>query len=438
MREVKIDDIKKYHKSLKEVPNSKIIKNSVMNNGINNTCKNNKVIASKLARNFSIEIKTGDVSNQKKSGRCWLFATLNTLKHEFQEQHNVKDFEFSQNYLSFFDRFEKANAFYNFIIETAEEDIDSRKIQWLFKHCDVDGGQWDNSAALIKKYGLVPKYVMDETAASNDTKEFTQILGLKLRKDAMKLRKMIASGKDMDKVEEAVEKMLDEVYRMCAYAFGEPPKEFDFEYRNDKGIYHQDLNLTPLKFYEEYIEKDLNEYVVIINSPEKEFNKLYYIPLEKNVIGGQDVTFLNLEQKEFKDILLKQIKDMEVTWFGADVLQGMSRDEGLLESKLYNYKDLFDIDFKMSKTDRLKYYEAVTAHAMTITGVNLVEEQPNRWKVENSWGEKPGDKGYFVMSDRWLEDYVYHIVINKKHLTAQQLEILNTDKVELTPWDSMA
>ncbi|WP_297519934.1 C1 family peptidase [uncultured Clostridium sp.] len=436
-REININDIKKYHEKLKEVPNSKIIKNAVMNNGINDTCKNNKVIAKKLARNFSIEIKTGEVSNQKQSGRCWLFATLNTLRHDFAVKHNVKNFEFSQNYLSFWDRFEKANAFYNFVIETANEPLDSRIVNFLFKNCNEDGGQWDNSAALIKKYGMVPKYAMPETKASEGTKEFTQILGLKLRKDGMNLRAMIEDGQASESIDKTVRKMLNEVYRMCAYAFGEPPHKFDLEFRNEADEYIQDLEITPKDFYEKYIGRDLDEYVVIINAPDKEFNKTYCIPFEKNVIGGQDVSFLNLDLKEFKEVLLNQIKDKEVTWFGADVLQGMSRDEGFLESKLFDYKGLFDVNFKMSKTDRLRYFEAVTAHAMTITGVNLVDGEPNRWKVENSWGEKPGDKGYFVMSDRWLNDYVYHIVINKKYLTKEQLEMLNAEKIKLTPWDSM-
>lgn len=437
-RIIDVKNIEKYHKSLKEVPNSKIIKNAVMNNGINNIAKNNKVIAKKLSRNFSIEIKTSEVSNQKQSGRCWLFATLNTLRHDFEVKHNVKSFEFSQNYLSFYDRFEKANAFYNFVIETAKEPFDSRIVTWLFKNCDVDGGQWDNSAALIKKYGAVPKYAMEETHASNHTKEFTQILGLKLRKDGMNLRKMVEEGVDKENLDKRVKMMLDEVYRMCAYAFGEPVKKFDLEFRNEDDEYIQDLKITPQEFYKKYIGRDLDDYVVVINSPEKELNKMYYIPFERNVMGGQDVTFLNVELDRFKELLLKQVSDKEVTWFGADVLQGMSRDEGLLESKLFNYKDLFNVDFKMSKADRLKYYEAVTAHAMTITGVNLVEGKPNRWKVENTWGDKVGDKGFFVMSDRWLEDYVYHIVINKKYLSEDELKMLEKEKVELAPWDSMA
>lgn len=438
IKEITKENIKNYQKALKTIPHSEVVKRAVMNNGINKASEDTEVIAKNLNRNFSIDIDTGEVSNQKHSGRCWLFATLNTLRYEFTKKYNVKDFEFSQNYLSFWDRFEKANAFYNFIVQTANEPLDSRIVNTLLKTCDGDGGQWDNAPALINKYGLLPKYAMPETNVSNDTTNFNQVLNFKLRKDALTLRNLINKGVKEEEVSSTIEKMLNEVYRICVYSFGEPPEKFDFEYRDEDKKYHQDLNLTPKEFAKKYISRNLDDYVVVINSPDKEYNKIYSLPMENNIIGGRDVLFLNLELDTFKKLLIDQLKEEEPTWFACDVLKQMCRDDGLLGADLFKYEDLFDIDLNLSKADRLSCTEATVSHAMTMVGVDLVDEKPTRWKVENSWGEKVGNKGYFVMDDKWFDEHVYHVVINKKFLTKEQLEVLNTKPVELTLWDSMA
>ncbi|MDQ0149387.1 C1 family peptidase [Eubacterium multiforme] len=438
IKEITKENIKNYQEALKNIPHSEVVKRAVMNNGINKASEDTEVIAKNLNRNFSIDIDTGEVSNQKHSGRCWLFATLNTLRYEFTKKYNVKDFEFSQNYLSFWDRFEKANAFYNFIVQTANEPLDSRIVNTLLKTCDGDGGQWDNAPALINKYGLLPKYAMPETNVSNDTTNFNQVLNFKLRKDALTLRNLINKGAKEEEVSSTIEKMLNEVYRICVYSFGEPPEKFDFEYRDEDKKYHQDLNLTPKEFAKKYISRNLDDYVVVINSPDKEYNKIYSLPMENNIIGGRDVLFLNLELDTFKKLLIDQLKEEEPTWFACDVLKQMCRDDGLLGADLFKYEDLFDIDLNLSKADRLSCTEATVSHAMTMVGVDLVDEKPTRWKVENSWGEKVGKKGYFVMDDKWFNEHVYHVVINKKFLTKEQLEVLNTKPIELTLWDSMA
>ena len=438
IKEITKENITNYQKNLKDLPNSKVLKRAVMNNGINKASEDSEVIAKNLNRNFSIDIDTGEVCNQKHSGRCWLFSTLNTLRYEFSKDHKVKDFEFSQNYLSFWDRLEKSNSFYNFIVQTANEPLDSRTVNTLLKICNGDGGQWDNAPALIEKYGLIPKYAMPETEVSNDTTNFNEVLNCKLRKDALVLRDLIHKGAKEEEISNTIEKMLNEVYRICVYSFGEPPEKFDFEYRDDDKVYHQDLNLTPKEFAKKYIRKNLDDYVVILNAPDREFNKLYSIPMENNIIGGRDVLFLNLDLDTFKNLLINQLKEEEPTWFACDVLKQMSRDEGLLGADLFKYEDLFDIDLHMSKAERLSCAEATVSHAMTMVGVDLVDEKPTRWKVQNSWGEKVGEKGYFVMDDKWFDEQVYDVVINKKFLTKEQLEILNTKPVELTLWDALA
>lgn len=424
----------KFKKTLAAQPQAKVVQRAVMNTGIN-AASEDITVQTQLNRTFSLELPTGKVSNQKHSGRCWLFSTLNTLRHEVAVQYNLKDFEFSQNYLSFWDRFEKANAFYENIIATADQAADSRIVTWLLDSPNGDGGQWDNAAALIKKYGVVPKSVMPETQASENTTEFNQVLNLRLRKDAVKLRQLVAAGAD---VAAAKTEMLTVIYRMCAYAFGTPVEHFDFSYRDDANKYHRDADLTPQSFAAKYLSRDLDDYVTVINSPDKPFNQLYTLPIEDNVVGGQHVTFLNVDLATFKALTIAQLQAGETIWFGNDVLQQMSRSKGLLDSHLFNYDQLFATDLELSKKERLQYREAVVSHAMTLTGVDLVDDQPTKWKVENSWGEKVGADGYFVMSDQWFDDYVYHVVIKRNLLSSELQQVLQSKPTELAPWDSMA
>lgn len=424
----------KFKKTLAAQPQAKVVQRAVMNTGIN-AASEDITVQTQLDRTFSLELPTGKVSNQKHSGRCWLFSTLNTLRHEVAVKYNLKDFEFSQNYLSFWDRFEKANAFYENIIATADQAADSRIVTWLLDSPNGDGGQWDNAAALIKKYGVVPQSVMPETQASENTTEFNQVLSLRLRKDAVKLRALVAAGAD---VTAAKTEMLTVIYRMCAYAFGTPVEHFDFSYRDDDKKYHRDADLTPQSFAAKYLSRDLDDYVTVINSPDKPFNQLYTLPIEDNVVGGQHVTFLNVDLATFKALTIAQLQAGETIWFGNDVLQQMSRPDGLLDSRLFNYDALFATDLQLSKKERLQYRDAVVSHAMTLTGVDLVDGEPTKWKVENSWGEKVGADGYFVMSDQWFDDYVYHVVIKRDLLSPELQQVLQNKPTELAPWDSMA
>ncbi|MDC4186284.1 C1 family peptidase [Loigolactobacillus coryniformis] len=424
----------KFKKTLAAQPQAKVVQRAVMNTGIN-AASEDITVQTQLDRTFSLELPTGKVSNQKHSGRCWLFSTLNTLRHEVAVKYNLKDFEFSQNYLSFWDRFEKANAFYENIIATADQAADSRIVTWLLDSPNGDGGQWDNAAALIKKYGVVPQSVMPETQASENTAEFNQVLSLRLRKDAVKLRALVAAGAD---VAAAKTEMLTVIYRMCAYAFGTPVEHFDFSYRDDANKYHRDTDLTPQSFAAKYLSRDLDDYVTVINSPDKPFNQLYTLPIEDNVVGGQHVTFLNVDLATFKALTIAQLQAGETIWFGNNVLQQMSRPDGLLDSRLFNYDALFATDLQLSKKERLQYRDAVVSHAMTLTGVDLVDGEPTKWKVENSWGEKVGADGYFVMSDQWFDDYVYHVVIKRDLLSPELQQVLQNKPTELAPWDSMA
>ena len=393
-----------------------------------------------MDRVFSIDIDTGKVADQKRSGRCWMFAALNTMRHSMREKLHMKDdFELSQNYTFFWDKLEKSNYFLENVLQTAELPTSDRKVAWLMQTPQQDGGQWDMLVALIQKYGVVPQTVMPETFNSSNSTEINKQLNLKLRKDAVELRELVAAKKSDADIQKAKEKMLNEIYRMLAYTFGEPPANFDFEYRDTDNNYHRIENITPQEFFKKYVGWNLDDYVSIINAPtaDKPFNHMYTVEMLGNVLGGRQVRHLNLDMQTFRKVAIEQLKHGESVWFGSDVGQESDRKKGIMDTNLYHQDELFDVDFSMSKAERLDYGESMMTHAMVLTGVDLVDGQPTKWKVENSWGDKVGEKGFFVMSDDWMEEFCYQIVVNKKYLPKDLQEILKEEPTVLAPWDPM-
>ncbi|OAP97816.1 C1 family peptidase [Ligilactobacillus aviarius] len=393
-----------------------------------------------MDRVFSIDIDTGKVADQKRSGRCWMFAALNTMRHSMREKLHMKDdFELSQNYTFFWDKLEKSNYFLENVLQTAELPTSDRKVAWLMQTPQQDGGQWDMLVALIQKYGVVPQTVMPETFNSSNSTEINKQLNLKLRKDAVELRELVAAKKSDADIQKTKEKMLNEIYRMLAYTFGEPPASFDFEYRDTDNNYHRIENITPQEFFKKYVGWNLDDYVSIINAPtaDKPFNHMYTVEMLGNVLGGRQVRHLNLDMQTFRKVAIEQLKHGESVWFGSDVGQESDRKKGIMDTNLYHQDELFDIDFSMSKAERLDYGESMMTHAMVLTGVDLVDGQPTKWKVENSWGDKVGEKGFFVMSDDWMEEFCYQIVVNKKYLPKDLQEILKEEPTVLAPWDPM-
>ena len=393
-----------------------------------------------MDRVFSIDIDTGKVADQKRSGRCWMFAALNTMRHSMREKLHMKDdFELSQNYTFFWDKLEKSNYFLENVLQTAELPTSDRKVAWLMQTPQQDGGQWDMLVALIQKYGVVPQTVMPETFNSSNSTEINKQLNLKLRKDAVELRELVAANKSDADIQKTKEKMLTEIYRMLAFTFGEPPANFDFEYRDTDNNYHRIENITPQEFFNKYVGWNLDDYVSIINAPtaDKPFNHMYTVEMLGNVLGGRQVRHLNLDMQTFRKVAIEQLKHGESVWFGSDVGQESDRKKGIMDTNLYHQDELFDVDFSMSKAERLDYGESMMTHAMVLTGVDLVDGQPTKWKVENSWGDKVGEKGFFVMSDDWMEEFCYQIVVNKKYLPKDLQEILKEEPTMLAPWDPM-
>lgn len=428
-----VEKLKKEFHSRKD---AEIIARAIQKNGIKATSED-PTASERLHRAFSYEIKTGKPTNQRHSGRCWSFAALNTLRHKFATKYKFKDFELSQNYLFFWDRIERANMFFQKIIATADKPLHDRTVDFYLSFALNDGGQWANAASIIEKYGVVPEYVMPDTHNTKDTSDVAEVFDSLMRKDAIELRAMVQTNASAAELQKAQERMMGDVYKIAAYSFGEPPANFDLEYRDDDKKFHQVLGLTPLKFYHEYFDTNLSDYVVVTNAPDHEMDRSYLMPAQDSVVDGLPIKFVNVPFAELQEGAIKQLQAGETVWVGNDVLQQMDRKRGLMDAKLYHREELLDVDFVMDKKHRLETKQAVVSHAMTLTGFDMVNDQPTRWKIENSWGKDNGDNGYFVMTQDWFEEYTYEAVINKKYLSDRVKKVAESEPVTLPAWDSL-
>ena len=434
--ELTLQELAEFSANFNVDPKNQVIARAAARSGVLEASYNERV-AGRLTRVFSTELPTDNVTNQKQSGRCWLFSTLNVLRHDFGAKHKAKNFTLSQSYNFFWDKLERANLFYEKVIETADKPLDDREVRSYFDFAGHDGGQWHMAISLVKKYGVVPSYVMPESFNTSATNGLASALADKERKDALALRRLAQAG-DQEGLEKARKTFLNEIYRMVAIAVGEPPKTFDLEYRDDDKNYHLEKNLTPVSFFNKYFDVDLDDYVVLTNAPDHEYGKLYHLGAEDNVEGGSPILFLNVPMEYLEQAAVAQLKDGEAVWFGNDVLRQMDRKAGYLDTDLYKLEDLFDVDLSLSKADRLATGAGEVSHAMTLVGVDEDKGNIRQWKVENSWGDKSGEKGFFVMSHNWFKEYVYEVVVHKKYLTKDQQELLSSTPVELAPWDSLA
>lgn len=437
-KNITLEKLDKYIDATNAKPNSGILQKALVNNGIEAVAKN---IQSEIDMQFTFsnEIKTGEITNQKQSGRCWMFAGMNMLRKQIMKKCDMETFELSQTYILFYDKLEKANYFYENILDTLDEATDSRLISWLLEGPLNDGGQWDMLTNIIDKYGVVPKWIMPETFHSSATAKMSQLLTRKLRKDAALLRRKYKAGSNSDELRVIKDTMVSEVYTVLARCLGTPPREFDFEYTNKDDKYFIKKSLTPKSFYKEYINLDLSEYVSLINAPtaDKPLNHTFTVQRLGNVVGGRDIKYLNLDIEELKKCAIAQMLDSEVVWFGCDVGKMLDRKLGIMDSKMYDFKSALGTSFELTKQEQLDYGDSCMTHAMVFTAVNIVDGKSNRWKVENSWGEKSGKKGWFIMSDKWFDQYMYQVVVNKKYLSKQQKKALELPPIELKPWDPM-
>ncbi len=417
----------------------RVAMHAVTNNGVLKSALDQEAMR-RNPHHFSTELTQGDITSQKKSGRCWMFAATNCMRYQVIHRFHLETFELSQNYPLFYDKLEKANYFLESILETLSEPVEGRLVSHLLRDPLGDGGQWDMFVNLVKKYGMVPKDAMPETAVSGGTAEMTAAMTEKLREDACILRAMHGGGKALDDLRAAKDSMMSDIYGMLCICLGRPPQKFDFEFTDKDGKFTRDEGLTPQAFFEKYVAMDLDDYVSLINAPtaDKPFYRSYSVKYLGNVAGGRPVRYLNLPVERLKQAAAAQMKDGEPVWFGCDVGKSSDRDSGIMDTKLYDRESLFGVRFGMDKGQRLTYGQSLMTHAMVLTGVD--EDSAGkflRWRVENSWGKDCGKDGYFVMSDDWFTEYTYQVVVHKKYLTAEELAAYEADPIMLEPWDPM-
>ena len=389
---------------------------------------------------FSLDLTKDKVSDQKASGRCWMFAALNTFRHKMIANFQLEDFELSQAHTFFWDKYEKSNWFLEQVIATADQELTSRKVKFLLDTPQQDGGQWDMVVSLFEKYGVVPKSVYPESISSSDSRELNQILNKLLRQDAQILRELRAEGAESAELQTKKEELLQEVFNFLAMNLGLPPRQFDFAYRDKDNHFHSESGLTPLTFYQKYVDLKLDDYVSIINAPtaDKPYGRSYTVEMLGNVVGSKPVRYLNVEMNRLKELAIAQMQAGETVWFGSDVGQSSNRKAGVMAEGMHDFTASMDIRLTQDKAGRLDYSESLMTHAMVLTGVDLDENgKAKKWKVENSWGEKVGNKGYFVASDAWMDEYTYQIVVRKEFLTAAELAAYEAEPLVLAPWDPM-
>ncbi len=416
--------------------NSKGTENAIRHNKLNDLAKSRYTNGSSDTY-FSNRVISSGVTNQESSGRCWLFTGLNVLRPVVMENKGMSEFKFSQAYLFFYDQLEKANLFLEGIIATKDKPMDDKRVEWLIKNPIGDGGQWTGLVDLVDKYGAVPADVMPESYQANNTSKMSRLLTLRLREDALEIRKMAADKKSDADITKAKKQMLNDVYRILALSLGEPTQEFEWRYKDKEGNITELTKYTPKSFYKEFVGLDLSEYVMLMNDPTRPFDALYEIDYDRHRYDGHNWKYINLDAEKIKEFAKASILDNKAMYFSCDVGKQYDGKNGYLDMSNYDYASLVGVEFGMDKTERIKTFSSGSSHGMTLVAVDMDKDgKINKWLLENSWGQR-GYQGHLIMSDEWFNEYMFRLVINKKYIDAKTLKILEKEATLLPPWDPM-
>lgn len=439
MTRLSIDKINEYEKEFLEDKRNIVAMNAATYNGVQKVARDVNALKDEPFA-FNVDIKNGEVTNQKQSGRCWMFASMNVLRNIVIKKFNLENFELSQSYTLFWDKLERCNYYMEAVIEKANEPLEDRVMDYLMSDLLSDGGQWDMFVNIVKKYGLVPKYAYPESQTSSATVQLNKYLCKILRKYTTELRDAV-QNEGVKKARELKEEVLKDVYNVLTSTLGQMPEKFDVVLHDKDGKLIEDKGMDAHSFFDKYIGVEIDQYISLINSPteDKPFNQTYTIKYLGNIVEGRIVKHLNLPIEELKKAAVKQLKDGYPVWFGCDVGRSsvVEDERAMLDTKAVDYESLFNVDLKLSKEDALDYGYSMMTHAMTFTGVQMDGSEALRFKVENSWGEKFGYKGHFVMTSDWFDQYVYQVVVNKKYLTEKSRKDYEKEPKELKPWDPM-
>lgn len=392
-----------------------------------------------------VESEGKPVTNQKNSGRCWLFAALNCMRIPLMKSLNIDEFEFSQAYLFFWDKIERSNFFLNNIVETAKrnEPIDGRLVSFLLNDPISDGGQWDMLVNLINKHGLIPKKCFPETFSCEQSVRLNAILKSKLREFAKELRDMAANDSTDEELQAKIDKQMSTVYRVVGICLGIPNDTFTWEYYDKSKNYQSIGPITPLEFYTKYVKPvyNVDDKICLVNDPREnnKFGQAYTIDLLGNVVGGRPIIYNNQPIELLMKLAAESIKNGEAVWFGCEVVKRLASKPGIEDLDIHNFKLVFgtDIQLGMTKADRLLYGESMMSHAMVFTGVSFKGKEVTKFRVENSWGEDRGEKGYFMMTGNWFKEFVFELVVDKKYVTKEVLDVQNKPPIVLPAWDPM-
>ncbi len=386
-----------------------------------------------LDEHFSNTLPKEKITDQKSSGRCWMFSALNIFRRTAAKELDCEDIEFSQNYLFFFDKLEKSNVFLEAIIRSKDKPYTDRLVEWLMRNPVQDGGNWLGFIELVKKYGVVPKDVMPETFSSSNSDGVNRVLGLRLKKAALAIREAHSDGE----IERLKLQALNDVYRILALNFGIPPAQFQWRYESkDKNLSHA-TTYTPRQFYHDVVRDVLDDYLALYSIPTLPFGKKFSIELDKAVEDRPDMFFVNCDLESLKHLAKIVLVDAQPVWFGCDVGQEVSTENGLMVPGINDYASLYGMDLSLSRKELFETYSSIPNHNMVLTGVDVVDDRPVKWLVENSWGDKSGKQGMLVMADAWFDRYVQVIVVQRKYLPADILSVFSTEATPLPPWDPM-
>ena len=419
----------------------KALQNALQTNGIENLAKGKAQLGA-VPSQFSIETPKQSIMNQKSSGRCWMFSSLNVLRADFaaMKKDSTAVVEFSQDYLFFWDQLEKANLMLQSIIDTAKKDVNDAEVQWLFQSPLSDGGTFCGAVDLVAKYGLVPKSIVPETYSAESTSQISRILKSKLREYGLTLRKMISSGKKAVAVQAEKTNMLKEVYRILSMAYGEPVKSFTYAHvdKNGKQV-GEEKTYTPQEFAKECGAVNLDtRYIMVMNDPRHEYGKVYEIEMDRHTYDGHNWRYLNLSMDDIEQLAIASLKGGQKMYSSYDVGKFLDRKRGFASEQNFDYASLFQTSFPMTKAERLLTHDSGSTHAMTLTAVDLGKDGKARtWKVENSWGADSGQKGCLVMTDEWFRDYMFRLVVEKKYASAELLKMAEQKPVMLKYDDAL-
>ncbi len=439
-QKITLEEISSFENDLKNFSDLNLKKATVMKNGIAGSST-----AIELEREmkfaFSVDVESGNVTNQKRSGRCWMFSGLNVLRTILYKKLNVKNIELSQAYLQFYDKLEKANFFLEKAIEFASEEVKSRNNVFLLDSTIQDGGHFVMFSNLVKKYGVVPLEEMPDHAVSSETMELNTVLSSYLSQAMKDLRAMVKEGKSTEEINVKKKDVLSAIYRILTISLGSPVSSFEYEYVDKDNHYVRLKRMTPKEFYDEYIKEDLEDYLPLCDAPLGHMKPLtrYTCDMVNNVVGGSPIIFFNVPLQEMKKSVIASLKANMPVWFAADVSSQSLRKEGYLVDGILLQNELFSLENHMDKASRMDYRSSFCNHAMTFTGVNLDEEgKPNRWKVENSWGKENGKDGYYVMSDKWFDEYVYQVFVKKEYVNPEIVDAYQKSALEsVDPFDTL-